>query len=186
MKNTLIGYALLLVAMTAFACGESGEFMYGESLDDLTLNLSDETAGIHPSQVVLGDPNNPFRRTRSGIETKWQIETARKPIASFYSWATWLATEPTGEHQYYVGLSLRAIYQRELVPDEQRETVRMMAVAAFMAVLEHFPDAVTYDITGTVAYPITLDAYGALVDLGGDPSPWVVVEASDGQAVVIK
>ena len=176
----------LSIALSLLACAEPGDYVYGDTLDQIELNLSDETSGIHPSLAVMDDPNNPFRLARSGPETKWKIESAGQPIASFYSWATWLATEPTGEHQYYTALSLRSIFQRGLVDEEQLGQVRLMAIEGFRAVLEHFPDAVTYDFTGTVAYPIATDAYRALVELGGDPAPWRLVEDVNGTEVLIQ
>jgi len=175
-----------LCAASMTGCSAEGDYIYGDRFDALTLNLEDPTIGIYPSTSVLSDPNNPFKETRSGIETKWAIESAREPIAAFYSWATWLATEPTGEHQYYVALNLRAIYQQERVAEGQLGTVREMAVEAFRAVLDHFPDAVTYDITGTVAYPITIDAYRAMVELGGDPGEWSLIVDAAGQEVLVK
>ena len=174
------------VLTLATGCVESGEYVYGDRFDSVELNLSDTTLGVHPSTVVLTDPNNPFRAARSGVETKWDIESAREPIAAFYSWATWLATEPTGEHQYYAALNLRSIYQRELVAEGDLGTVREMAIEAFRSVLEHFPDAVTYDITGTVAYPIAIDAYRAMIELGGDPGDWRIVLDAAGEEVLIK
>ena len=181
-----IKWSVLSLVLGLISCGEPGDFIYGDTLDQIELNLADATSGVHPSQAVMMDPNNPFRSARSGPETKWQIESAGHPIASFYSWATWLATEPTGEHQYYTALSLRSVLQRALVPEDKREQVRVMAIEGFRAVLEHFPDAVTYDFTGTVAYPIALDAYRALVELGGDPGPWRVIEDVNGAEVLVQ
>ncbi|MBV71799.1 MAG: hypothetical protein CMH52_10715 [Myxococcales bacterium] len=186
MKTIITRVTLWVGLLCIVACGETGEFLYGAQFEALSLNTNDPSLGIHPSQTVLNDPNNPFRFERSGEETKWDIESARQPIAAFYSWATWLATEPTGEHQYYVGLNLKAIYQRNLVPESDGETVRQLAIAAFRSVLDNFPDAVTYDITGTVAYPIRPDAFRALESLGGDPSPWSLVVDLNGEEVLVR
>ena len=172
--------------LLSVSCGEAGRFIYGDTLDQVELSLNDSTLGIHPSLSVMDDPNNPFRFARSGAETKWEIESAGYPVARFYSWATWLATEATGEHQYYTALALRDIYRQGLVPEEKREQVRQLAIRAFHAMLAFFPDAVTYDFSGTVAFPLARDAYQAIVDLEGDPSPWRLVEDIEGEEVVIQ
>ena len=176
----------ILAGLLIWACGDAGEYVYGDTLEQVELTTNDQSIGVYPSTTVMDDPNNPFRLNRPGTETKWDIESARNPIAGFYSWATWLATEPVGEYQFYVGLNLKSIYDRQLVDPGQLEFVRTWAIEAFRAVLDYFPDAVTYDITGTVAYPLAIQAYGYLVDLGGDPSPWRVVISEMGEEVLIR
>ena len=128
------------------------------------------------STVVLTDPIIHFVRRVRGWKP-WDIESAREPIAAFCGRLGW----PRAHWGASVlrGLNLRSIYQRELVAEGDLGTVREMAIEAFRSVLEHFPDAVTYDITGTVA-TIAIDAYRAMIELSGDPGDWrIVVDAAE-------
>jgi hypothetical protein len=171
----------LLVALALSACLEPGEFVYGDYLPEGPFEVFDRTEGIHPSEAVLEDPNNPFRLASSGKDTRFQIQASGNPVASFYSWATWLVNEPTGEAQYFAALNLAEIWRTGLAVQRDLETVRQMAVEAYTTVLEEFPDAATFDVTGTIRYELVTPAYQAIVELGGTPpAGWVLVEDANG------
>lgn len=185
--NRAVSLVALLGAVALGACLEPGEFVYGDFLPEGPFEVFDASEGIHPSQAVLSDPNNPFRRAGSGRDTRFQIQASGNPVAAFYSWATWLANEATGESQYYVALNLGEIWRTGLAVQADLGTVREMAVEAYTAVLEQFPDAATYDATGTIRYELVTPAYQALIELGGTPPPgWVLVNGADGIVRAVK
>lgn len=187
MKRLRRALCLALGLAAACACAEPAEHLYGERIADLQFELCDPTMGVHPSQTVLDCPANPFT-AGVGAETKWRIQTAGGPVAAFYAWATLLALQPTGEHQYYAAAALKGIYLAAEADQGELETVRRMAVAGFQAVLDDFPDSVSYDTTGTVPFRLATPAYRAIVELGERPKGgWVLVPTSDAgeQAVRI-
>lgn len=180
--------AILLAALLAASgCSEPGPFVYGNPLSDAPLAVYDESAGIHPSKAVLDDPNNPFARASSGAGTKWDIQSTGNHVAAYYSWATWLAREPTGEHQYYVALNLGKIWSQGLARQQDLPLVRGMALAAFQSVLDHFPDAVSWDATGTFSFELVTAAYLGILDLGGTPAGgWLLVQDPAGNPKAVR
>ncbi|RKH44072.1 hypothetical protein D7X12_11470 [Corallococcus sicarius] len=178
----------LLAAVVALSgCYDDPTILYGSSLEDMTFTVTDPLMGIHPNTSVMDDPNNPFRFSGVGTETKWDIQSGASPVAGYYSWATILAQGPYGEAQYYVGLQLAAIYQRGLADQASLPQTREMAVKAFQSVLDNFPDAVTYDASGTIAYELVTPAYKGVVELGGTVSGgWVMVKTSSGADRAVK
>ena len=82
--------------------------------------------------------------------------------------------------QFYAALNLQLIYDRELAPADRREWVRAQAIRGFQTVLDVFPDSVTWDASGTIAYDLATMAYKAIVALGGVPEGWILVETADG------
>lgn len=190
MRTTLshwTGRAALLSLGALSACAEPPEYVYGERVMDLAFTLCDPEMGIHPSRAALACEANPFARG-VGAETKWRVETSGGPVAAFYAWATVLATQPTGEHQFYAASNLARIYRGAFADQDDLETVREMAIAAFQTVLDTFPESVSYDATGTVAFRLATPAYRGIVDLGAVPTGgWVLVATADAgeQAVRI-
>lgn len=185
MRNNL--RVCLFTAVVASSCAEPAEFVYGERVTDLVFELCDPTMGVHPSRTVLACPSNPFVGG-VGAETKWRIQTAGGPVAAFYAWATILASEATGEHQYYAATNLKAIFQGAEADQEDLERVREMAIAGFQSVLDNFPESNSFDATGTVAFRLATPAYRGIVELGGRPTGgWVIVATADAgeQAVRI-
>ena len=179
--------ALAAALLVAAGCSEPGPFRYGSPLGEEPLRVFDESAGIHPSKAVLDDPGNPFARASSGPETKWAIESTGHAVAAYYSWATWLASEPTGEHQYYVAVNLGRIWSRGLARQEDLPLVREMALAAYQSVLDHFPDAASWDATGTFSFELVTAAYQGLLDLGGTPAGgWVLVQDPNGNEKAVR
>ena len=191
MRTTLshwTGRAALLSLGALSACAEPPEYVYGDRVTDLAFTLCDPEMGIHPSRAALACEGNPFARGGVGAETKWRVESAGGPVAAFYAWATVLAAEPTGEHQFYAASNLARIYRGALADQDDLETVREMAITAFQTVLDSFPESVSYDATGTVAFRLATPAYRGIVDLGAVPNGgWVLVATADAgeQAVRI-
>lgn len=176
----------LLAGLGTSACYEEAEYVYGERFEGRLFQVYDGREGIYPSQSVLEDPLNPFRNAPPFGDEKWDIESSNAgPVLKFYSWASVLATQPTGENQFYTAASLAQIYEQGLAPDEELTDVRDMAVAAYQSMLDNFPDAVTFDATGQFAYPLATPAYQAMVELGGPiDGGWVLVETSSGPTAV--
>lgn len=175
-------WLLLAAAVGICGCYDPASYVYGQSLDGLTLQLHSEDEGIYPDQSVLEDPNNPFRLNSPGEETKWQIQAGGDHVAAFYAWATILARGPYGEAQFYVGTDLLAVYQNGAASQEELPKVRAQAIRAYQSVLDNFPDAVTYDATGTIAYELATPSYKGIVEMGGTvQGGWVLVKTANGQ-----
>ena len=143
MRKSLALTGLLTIAVLV-GCSDPGGFVYGTEFDTAPFAVFDATAGIHPSEAVKEDPNNPFALAAPGPETKWDIQGSGNRVAAYYSWATWLLLQPTGEHQYYVALNLRQIWSEGQARQEDLATVREMAIAAYQSVLDNFPDAASF------------------------------------------
>lgn len=180
---SLLGSVLALGA----GCSNDASFYYEDSLSDLTLALSDPDEGISPSKAVLTDPNNPFAMSNVGGETKWEIQSGAGAIPAFYSWATILAHQPGGEAQFYVGKNLQTAFLSGDSHVEDPEAIRAQAIRAFQTVLDLFPEAVTYDATGTIAYDLVTPAYQGIIALGGTvEGGWILVTKEDGQKRAVK
>ncbi|MCA9622068.1 MAG: hypothetical protein KC731_23755 [Myxococcales bacterium] len=190
MMNKLVQGALVLASLGGLlGCEEQPDpyFIDGTSIGEVTFTPTDTSMGIHPSQAVLLDENNPFRKLEISLDGKFQIEANGSNAAAFYGWATVLARQPTGEHQFFAAVNLAQMVQNREVENRSLETVRLMAIRAFQSVLDNFPDSVTFDETGTISFPLAPGAYFAIVDLGGTPTGgWVVVETPDGIPTVVK
>lgn len=178
--------ASLLSCSLLSACLDAPEHFYGYDLLEHRLSLYRLDMGVHPSTSVLDDPNNPFRFDGVGVETKWTLLTYATNGASFYAWATLLATQPNGEHQYYTALTLQRIHDQDEVTAVEKPFVRDMALAGYAALLEHFPESVSFDPSGNFGFRLAPLAYQGILDLGGTPPPgWVVVTVEGGGTTVI-
>ena len=174
---------LAAVAMLGLsACTlEPPEYRFGTQVTNLRFNLFSEDMGIHPNDDVLADPENPFRFTGVGDVAKFDLLAAGGNVASFYAWATLLATGPNGENQFYAATSLEAIADSGEIPEEQRPIVRQMAIRGYQALLDYFPDARTFAANGIQSFRLATPAYLGIVRLGGIPrGEWVLVETADG------
>ena len=172
----------LFVSFTVLGCAsEPAEYQYGFSLSDIEFSYFDSSEGIHPSQVTFDNPNNPFTH---GPPAKWDIESAGYPQASFYSWATTLAFEPTGEHQFYTALALHNIYEQDLCTREECYFVHAMAIEAYKTQLNSFPFSVSYTADG-IPFPIDTLAYDAIISLGGTVENWIKTTNADGDEILI-
>ena len=167
MRTTTIALSALLLPLAGCAL-PAAEYEYGIPLNDVEFQIFDLDMGIHPSTSVLDDPNNPFAGTWLG-ELKWDINDSGNTEAAFYAWATVLAAESTGEAQYYTAVQLAEIWSDDRVPPEDLAFVNDMAIRAHQSVLTNFPDSVTYDATGTIAYELAPLSTQAILDLGGTP-----------------
>lgn len=174
-----------LILLLAGCIEQPPDYVYGQDLDDLELVLWTRSVGVYPDTSILDDPNNPFVYGMDG-EVKWDLLADGAMIPSFYAWGTSLAYIPTGENQFYTALSLAEIYIHQEAAEEDLYFVWALAIDGFQAVLDHFPDSVTYDATGTIATPLAPWAYDAIVALGGTPEgSWVVVPNEDGGTTVV-
>lgn len=176
----------LLLALPLAGCEPTAPvYDYGIYLDDVEFSLFDTEMGVYPNTAILADPANPFAADGVGVETKWDILSAGYWPATFYAWGTLTAQQPNGEHQYYTAVAAHEMYQRADVETQDLYYVWRIAIGGYQAVLDHFPDAVTYDATGTVAYPLAPIAYTSIEALGGRPEGWTLVTGDDGTQTVI-
>ncbi|MEC7987663.1 MAG: hypothetical protein VX278_21020 [Myxococcota bacterium] len=173
---------MFILAYSLVGCApEAAQYEYGIALSDVEFTLFDTTEGIHPSVVTLQNPHNPFSQS---MPSKWDIESAGYPIASFYAWAVTLAMEATGEHQFYAASSLHRIYSQELCTREESYYVRRMALEAYQTQLDSFPYAVSYSESGA-PFPIDTLAYDAIVSLGGDVQNWTKISNQEGEDILV-
>jgi hypothetical protein len=176
-KWLVVGLGLL----TLGGCEElpDPEYIYGEQLGGLEFVVLDPDQGVHPNTSIMDHPDNPFRRGIS-LESKFAVQLAG-PVPAFYGWATALVQEPTGEHQFYAASAARDIYLSERAAPEDLVYARDIAVRGYQNVLTEFTGAVTYDATGTIAYPLSAQAIDSIVLLGGRvPAGWSIVEGANG------
>jgi len=177
---------LLAFLVLAAACGEAPEYRFGENITGIQFELFDVTEGIHPSKVTLNNPRNPFREFNVGEDTKFDILDSGGNAGAFYAWATVLAGQPTGENQFYTATKLRDIFLANEVTQEDRGTVRQMAIDGFQRVLDCFPNSVFFDVTGTFSRRLATSAYLEILELGGVPQgDWVLTE-TNGEPLAIR
>ena len=65
MCNSLIRNLSLMLLVFAASCGEAPEYRFGENITGLRFELFDENEGIHPNDITLTNPRNPFRTSVS-------------------------------------------------------------------------------------------------------------------------
>jgi hypothetical protein len=191
--------AALAAALLALACGDPAQYRFGVNLSGLTFAPTSSSEGIYPDTSVLQDPNNPFALygvhgvTDGGPATKWNILDGSGtgldlgPVAGFYVWATDLASAPNGESQYYTARMLDHLSRTPgaLASPDLAPRVRLMAIAGYQRMLDAFPGAVTYDASGTIAYPLGAAAYLAIRNLdAGVTGGWVLVTGPDGPVAI--
>ena len=180
----MIDHHLLgFLALAASACAADGEPWQGQQLSDGPLVFTSPDEGVHPSREVLADPANPFVSGKLTDAAIWQLQSNGGNVTAFYAWATALAYGATGERQYYAALDLKAILEREQADD--LPAVRDRAIRGFQAVLSYFPKAVTYDVTGTIAYELATPSVIAIQELGGTVDGWILVMTPDGHTVAV-
>lgn len=168
----------------ALACvTEAPEWVYGDDLRELVVSPVSWDEGVYPDVSVLDDPQNPFA---DGIDDtlKWEIlGTDCGP--GFYAFATALAYQPNGEHQYYTAWCLQTLYDAGRLAPEDTFWGWSAAVRGYQVVLDTFPDAVSYDATGTTAWSLVPLAYQGIEALGATPEGWVEVVTEDGSTAVV-
>lgn len=185
-RSTSILLVLAGLCLGGVGCTEATLYD-GESLAGMTLTLYDADVGIHPSTSVLEDPNNPFATSVMGDQTKWNVQDSGEPVPAFYAWATVLARGPYGEAQFYVAKNLQTVFESGAASVDDLAKIRLQAIRAYQSVLDAFPGAVTYDVTGQIPYELTTPSYLAIVGLGGTVSGgWILVTAADGSTKAVK
>jgi len=172
----------------AAACGDTQEYRFGFNTTGIQFELFDPSEGVHPSKITLQNSRNPFRDTGVSEDVKFDILANGGNAGAFYAWATLLANIETGEHQYYTAVKLRDIYEaNEVENEEQRETVRQMAINGFQKVLDCFPDSVTFEATGTFSFRVATLAYQEILELRGVPEgDWILVTDSRGDPMAVR
>lgn len=179
----------LALGLSALGCTqpEAPQYLYGNNLALIQLDITSIDMGIHPDTSVLDNESNPFRHSALGDQTKWELNDQPNPVAAYYSWATQLAYQPTGEHQFYTALKLKAIFEEGAADPILLPVVRDMAIAAFQSVLDNFPGSVTFDATGTVPFSLPPLAYGEIINMGGTvENGWVLIETVNGSTEVVR
>jgi hypothetical protein len=180
------GLCLPLVVLIA-SCGDEPVPRFGFNTSGIQFEVFDTTEGIHPSDVTLDNPRNPFRQFAIGDDTKFEILDGGGNAGAFYAWATVLANIPIGENQYFAAVKLRDIYQANEVPPEQRETVRLMAINAFQAVLDCFPDSLLFDVSGEISLRLSTLAFVEITELNGVvQGDWELVTDSRGNPTAVR
>ena len=179
--------ALVLLVFAA-SCGEAPEYRFGRNMTGIRFEIFDATEGIHPSKVTLSNPRNPFRDIVISDDVKFDILANGGNAGAFYAWAALLANIGIGENQYGVATKLRDIdLSNEVANPEDRETVRLMAINAFQAILDCFPDQLLFEATGTFGFRLSTLAYNEILDLGGVPQgDWVLVTNSRGEPEAVR
>jgi hypothetical protein len=169
---------LLLACTDAVATWEVGADL---SALDVLLIAPDE--GVHPSPSVLADPTNPF--DARVLDVKWEI-LASDCAPGFYAFATALAVQPTGEHQYYTAWCMQQLVDAARLRPEDDAAGWRIAVDGYQQVLDAFSGSVTYDAAGTTAWPLAPLAYEGILALGSDPVGWTAVEDENGGTVIVR
>ena len=187
-KNITFLFLSVCLVWGLTSCAENDPvYRYGFDLTELEFNLHTADMGIHPDKSVLEDPNNPFRWGSMEQDTKWTIENTGRVVARFYSWATMLAREPAGEHQYYTAEALAELWRTEGTDEVYLPFVKTMAIRGYQSVLDNFPYSVSYLPDGVTSFPLNILAYDALVDLGVTPAgDWYVVTSEDGKRILVE
>jgi hypothetical protein len=187
MCNLLIRSLSLGLLILVAACGDPREYRVAIDTQEVTFEFFSSTEGIYPSRVTLSNPNNPFASYAIGAETKFVFEEGPSSAAGFYAWATALASEPTGENQFFVGLNLSALLEAGEVAEDQRESVRELAIAAFQSVLDNFPDSLLFDATASRSFRLATPSFLGIIELNGKPEgDWVLVQDEDGNPVAVQ
>ena len=188
MSSSITRRLAIFLVLFAAGCGEAPQYRFGENITGIEFELFDPTEGIHPSKVTLNNPRNPFREVVISDDVKFDILANGGNAGAFYAWAALLANIAIGENQFGVATKLRDIYlSNEVATEEDRETVRLMAIDAFQAILDCFPDQFLFDATGTLGLKLATLAYNEILDLRGVPQgDWVLVTNSRGDPEAVR
>ena len=187
MSSSYTKLSFLGLVLIAAACGDDGQYEFGFNTTDIEFELFDPTEGVHPSKVTLSNPRNPFREFGVSDDNKFAMVDDAGNAGGFYAWATVLAEIPIGENQFFTAVKLRDLYESNEVAEEDRDTVRQMAIDGFQAVLDCFPESLLFDASGTFGFRFATLAFGEILDLGGVvQGDWVVVEDSLGNPTAVR
>lgn len=176
----------LAAAITLSACGDDFVPFEGIFLSSLPFNFFSEDCGIHPNDDILADPGNPFAEIPVSDETAFDIRFGGGgPVGTYYAWGTNLAVGANGERQFYTAEALKGIFDEDLFSPGLRETVRSMAIRAFQAQLDFFPDATNFDRFGAKQFRYATSSFKSIVELGGEVNgDWVLVRTVDEGGMV--
>jgi hypothetical protein len=187
LMRIIIATGIAIMLALGAGCAADGQPWQGQVLEGSRLHLASPDEGVYPDRSVLADPNNPFALGAIGDTTIWDIQKNGDNVASFYAWATACARGATGERQYYAALDLKAVYEAALADDAELPEVRARAIRGFQSMLDHFPDAVTYDATGTITYDLATPCVQSILDLGGKvQGGWVLVPRDGGGQMAVR
>ncbi|MBT8465003.1 MAG: hypothetical protein HKP36_11005 [Myxococcales bacterium] len=187
MCSSYIKLSFLGLVLAVAACGDDGEYEFGFNTTGIEFELFDPTEGVHPSKVTLSNPRNPFRQSGVSDDTKFAIIGDGGNAGAFYAWATILAEIPIGENQFFTAIKLRDLYLSNEVAEEDRDTVRQMAIDGFQVVLDCFPESLLFDASGTFGQSLATLSFGQILDLGGVvQGDWRVVEDSLGNPTAVR
>lgn len=125
----LLSAPALLAALSLTACTpkEVPEMPVADAMDE----------GVHPSVSVRDSPYNPFDTRLLAVKSDI---LATDCAAGFYAFATALALEPTGEHQYYAASCMHTLVQSARLRPEDDYPGWRIAVEGYPAVLDVVPD----------------------------------------------
>ncbi len=186
-KLSLAGCILSAAVILAGCEIEPASYQYGFNITGLRFKLYSDEVGVHPNQDVLLDSNNPFVDYGVGSETKWDILASAGNAATFYAWATLLAQQPTGEHQFYTAIALRGIAESGEVSTEDTTRVRKLAIRGFQSVLDNFPESVTFDASGEQSFRLATFAFNEIIALGGKvEGDWILVATPNGGTAAVR
>ena len=122
-----------------------------------------------------------------GADPRWDLVGAGFWIPAFYAWGSDLAMVPEGERQFYTALCAQNLYILELADDADVVWTREIAIGGYQSMLDHFPEARSYDESGTFSWPLAPLAIQGIQDLGGTvEGGWVLVESADGELVAVQ
>ena len=188
MCSSYIKLSFLGLVLAAAACGDDGQYEFGFNTTGIEFEFFNRTEGIHPSRVTLSNPNNPFREFFPSDDTKFAILGDGGNAGAFYAWATILAEIPIGENQFFTAVKLRDLYLSNEVAEEDRDTVRQMAIDGFQVVLDCFPQSLLFDASGTfAAESLATLSYIQILDLGGVvQGDWRLVEDTQGDPTAVR
>jgi hypothetical protein len=196
MRNWLA--IIALTSLGTIGCTKTPAYLYGEDLSGLQFELFSPRMGVFPDTTILKDPNNPFatdfctdyvQPDMGLIASKWQLEgnPATAPVASFYCWATLVATAPNGESQWYVGNDILAMVTKGKTGSADPKDVKALGVAAYQSVLDNYPTAVTYDKNGKNPTELQTSSYKNILQLGGTVTGgWVLIKDEAGAEHAVK
>jgi hypothetical protein len=186
-KENLMRIGSIVLVLAASGCAADGDPWGGEPLPGAPLDLYNASEGVYPDRSVLDDPANVFAIGALSDDSIWELQRNGGNVAAFYAWATANARGASGERQYYTALDLKAIYELDQVVPDDSARVRDLAIRGFQAVLDHFPLAVTYDATGTIAYELATPSVQAILALGGDVlGGWILITTGDGTVIAVQ
>lgn len=184
---------LALVGLTLGGCAlDAGEYEFGFNITGLEFEFYDETEGVFPSDVTLGNPNNPYRDLTVFFldedATRFDVLTDGGNAGAFYYWATLLARVPIGEHQFLTATKLRDIaLSGELENEVEQCRVKHMAGDAFQAVLDEFPESVLFTPDGLTPIYLAPLAFQNIQDLGLEvKGDWVLAVGPNGEPIVTR